>query len=250
MPDCARRWCVHLYALCWNEERLLPFFFYHYDRFVTRYFIFDHDSTDRSRQILRAHPQVALGKFEARGDSYISGARDFYNHAWKQSRGSADWVVICNIDEHLEHPDFARLFDRAHKSGATIFASEGFEMITATFPKKSFPLSEQTRRGWRSELLDKTSIFDPNAIREIDYCAGRHACAPQGCVVWAAERLRLLHYKYLGLEYLQQRMAELAARRRAGDIRQNLAYHYETTAAQLAEIYRVKIETASPIDSN
>jgi hypothetical protein len=241
---------VHLYALCWNEERLLPFFFHHYDAFVTRYFIFDHDSTDRSRQILKAHPHITLGKFEVRGDSYVSSACDFYNHAWKESRHRADWVVICNIDEHLEHPDFAGFFDRAHKSGATIFASEGFEMITGSFPKETAPLREQTRRGCRSEVLDKASIFNPNAIREINYGTGRHGCTPQGCIVWAAERVRLLHYKYLGLDYLQQRIAELGARRLVGDIRRDLGLHYETTAAQLAESYRLQIATASSIDPN
>jgi Glycosyl transferase family 2 len=81
MSDRAQCPVVHLYALCWNEERLLPFFFRHYDPFVTRYFIFDHNSTDHSRQILKAHPRVTLGKFKVRGDSYISKARDFYNHA-------------------------------------------------------------------------------------------------------------------------------------------------------------------------
>ena len=68
--------------------------------------------------------------------------------------------------------------------------------------------------------------------------------------MWSAERVRLLHYKYLGLDYLQQRIAELGARRLAGDIRQNFGHHYETTVAQLAEIYRLKIETASSIDPN
>ena len=250
MPDCGPSPVVHLYALCWNEERLLPFFFRHYDAFVTRYFIYDHNSTDLSRQILTAHPNVTVRKFEVCGDSYVSSASDFYNDAWKQSRGRADWVVICNIDEHLEHPDFAGLFDRAHKNGATIFAAEGFEMITASFPKETAPLREQTHRGWRSELLDKTSVFNPDAIREINYRPGRHVCTPQGCLVWAAERVRLLHYKYLGLDYLQQRSAELGARRLVGDLRQNLAYHYDTTAAQLAEIYRLKIATASSIDPN
>jgi hypothetical protein len=82
-------------------------------------------------------------------------------------------------------------------------------------------MHQQTRRGWRSHFFDKTSIFDPNEIREINYGVGRHTCTPQGCVVWAAEPVRLLHYKYLGLDYLRRRTAELAARRRAGDISQN-----------------------------
>ena len=241
---------VHLYALCWNEERLLPFFFHHYDSIVTHYFIFDHDSTDRSRELLTAHPRLSLGKFEVPADSYVSSARDFYNHAWKQSRGRADWVVICNIDEHLEHPQLAKLFIQARKTEATIFASEGYEMITANFPAGNAPLHQQTRRGWRSHFFDKTSIFNPNEIREITYGVGRHTCTPQGCVVWAAEPVRLLHYKYLGLDYLQRRTAELATRRRAGDISQNFAYHYEATAEQLAAVYQLKLETASAIDRN
>jgi hypothetical protein len=62
--------------------------------------------------------------------------------------------------------------------------------------------------------------------------------------------VRLLHYKYLGIDYLQQRTAELSARRQAGDIRQNFAHHYETTAEQLAETYQLKLETACSIDPN
>jgi hypothetical protein len=121
-------------------------------------------------------------------------------------------------------------------------------MITASFPNDTAPLREQTRRGWHSEVLDKASVFNPNAIREINYGTGRHHCNPQGCIVWAAERVRLLHYKYLGLDYLQQRIAELGSRRLAGDVRQDLGVHYENTAAQLAEIYRLKIATALSID--
>jgi Glycosyl transferase family 2 len=88
MSGFAQRCVVHLYALCWNEERLLPFFFQHYNPIVSRYFIYDHDSTDRSRQILKAHPNVTLRQFEVCGDSYVSSASQFYNHAWKQSISS------------------------------------------------------------------------------------------------------------------------------------------------------------------
>jgi hypothetical protein len=34
---------VHLYATCWNEEKMLPYFFRHYDNLVSRYFIFFDD---------------------------------------------------------------------------------------------------------------------------------------------------------------------------------------------------------------
>jgi hypothetical protein len=38
---------VRLYATCWNEEKMLPYFFRHYDTLVSRYFVFDDGSTDR-----------------------------------------------------------------------------------------------------------------------------------------------------------------------------------------------------------
>ena len=44
---------VHLYAQCWNEGFMLPYFFRHYDSFVDRYVIFDDGSNDRSLAILR-----------------------------------------------------------------------------------------------------------------------------------------------------------------------------------------------------
>ena len=43
---------IDLYTLCWNDADMLTFFFTHCDRFVTRYFIFDEDSTDASLSIL------------------------------------------------------------------------------------------------------------------------------------------------------------------------------------------------------
>jgi len=39
---------VHVYATCWNEEKMLPYFFRHYDTLVSRYFVFNDGSTDHS----------------------------------------------------------------------------------------------------------------------------------------------------------------------------------------------------------
>src|SRR5688572_6249373 len=96
---------VHLYALCWNEERMLPYFFRHYDSLVNRYFIFDNGSTDRSVEMLKLNPKVTLGSFKVEGDSFVIAALNHYNECWKQRRGQADWVIVCNIDEHIYHPD-------------------------------------------------------------------------------------------------------------------------------------------------
>ena len=52
---------VHLHALCWNEERLLPYFFRHYDDIVDRYYVYNHGSTDRSVELLSESSQRSAG---------------------------------------------------------------------------------------------------------------------------------------------------------------------------------------------
>src|SRR4029079_18339767 len=54
---------VHLYAQCWNDATMLPFFFRHYDSFVDKYIIFDDASEDGSLAMLLAHPNVEVRRF-------------------------------------------------------------------------------------------------------------------------------------------------------------------------------------------
>ena len=62
---------IHLYCLCWNDARMLPYFFRHYDDIVERYFIFDNGSTDGSLALLDSHPRVETTHFEVPGDSFV-----------------------------------------------------------------------------------------------------------------------------------------------------------------------------------
>jgi Glycosyl transferase family 2 len=106
MPDAVGGWMtVHLYAQCWNDEWMLPFFFRHYDRLVDRYFIYDDGSADGTWGLLRSHPKVEARRFErATPESFVLSEQAFSNECWKGSRGEADWVILTDIDEHLFHP--------------------------------------------------------------------------------------------------------------------------------------------------
>ena len=99
---------VHLYSLCWNEERMLPFYLRHYESVADRFFVFDDGSTDGSLDLLRNHPKVEVVPWE-RSDatSYVLSQQRFSNSCWKESRGEADWVLVCDVDEHFYHPDLA-----------------------------------------------------------------------------------------------------------------------------------------------
>lgn len=227
---------VHVHATCWNEERMLPFFLRHYEPIADRIFVYDDDSTDRSREILARSSLVTIVPVQLEGDSYVDALRHLYDHCWKRSRGEADWVVICNVDEHFFHPaGLGPYLAACQRAGVTLLQSEGFEMLADRFPDAGDDLVAVVQRGVRATSLDKPAVFSPNAIMEINFAPGRHQATPTGRVVMPNVcRLRLLHYKRLGLEYLQERCAQLQARRRSRDIRMQWGHHYTDDAAAIA----------------
>lgn len=239
---------IHLYCLCWNEERMLPFFFRHYDPLVARYFVFDNGSTDRSLDMLAAHPKVTVDSFRPPQDTLVDAARGFYETVWHRSRGVADWVFIVNIDEHLHHPDGSRYFQRCRRDGITAMVTTGYEMVAATFPRPTDVLSQTITRGARAEYLDKLCAFRPDAIERLQYSAGRHGANPEGRVVFPKRpALRLLHYKYLGSDYVIARYAELGARIGATDRERGWGRHYFQPSDALIDAHRQLLAGAQPV---
>jgi hypothetical protein len=238
---------IHLYCLCWNEERMLPFFFRHYDALVERYFIFDNGSTDRSIDLLAQHPKVTLGEFRAAA-SVIRESPAFYETVWHRSRGGADWVFIVNIDEFLHHPDGKAYFGRCIREGVTVLPAKGYEMIAESFPPPGRDLTDSVTTGIPSAHLDKLCAFRPDAIRRLKYGVGRHTATPRGHVVHPAMvELKLLHYKYLGESYLVERFAELSARIPESDQARKLGVHYFREPQSLREQHRALLARAAPV---
>jgi hypothetical protein len=239
---------IHVYALCWNEERMLPYFFRHYDEIADHYFIFDNGSTDRSLEILHAHPKVTVGNFRVGGDSFVQAALDKYNEFWKQSRGAADWVIICNVDEHLYHADLRGYLKRCRARGATLIIPDGYEMCSDEFPEADKPLYQIVKQGMRLPAWDKLQIFNPNKLAEINFTPGRHTADPQGEVVIPERReVKLLHYKYLGLQYLIPRYAELKTGLRAKDIESGWGIQYLWEERKTVEEFERVRKAAGPV---
>lgn len=239
---------IHLYCLCWNEERMLPFFFRHYDDVVTRYFVFDNGSTDRSVDLLAQHPKVTLGEFRTIGDSVIREAPAFYETVWHRSRNEADWVFIVNIDELLYHPDGKAYFKRCMRRGFTVVPAVGYEMIAERFPHPHANLPDSITHGVRATYMDKLCAFRPRAIRKINYALGRHRARPRGHAIYPpAPELRLLHYKHLGEDYLVERSMELGARTPDRDRRRGLGAKYFHGPERIIERHRSLMREAGPV---
>src|SRR5687768_1774004 len=139
---------VHLFALCWNELDILPFFFRHYDNIVSKYFIFDNGSTDGSIEFLSKHDKVQVRRFvPVDPDSFVISEQLLSNDCWKQSRGHADWVIVTDVDELLYHPEMAPLLQEYSELGVTLVPALGFEMVSDDFPEANETLCETRTKG-------------------------------------------------------------------------------------------------------
>ncbi|MDO9713513.1 glycosyltransferase [Paracraurococcus lichenis] len=220
---------------------MLGFFFRHYDPWVDRYVVYDDGSTDGSCDILRAHPKVELRRFErTASDSFVLSHKAMQDHAWKESRGRADWVVVTAIDEHLHVRGRAMqgyLAEQASR-GTTLIPALGFDMHCSNFPKDQGRLVDVIKRGRPRSAFNKLSIFDPNALQEVGFGPGRHAAAPVGYLrTPERDELMLWHYKHLNFERYVVRENVQAQRLGARDLASGFGQHYLRSREQHQEFW-------------
>lgn len=121
-------------------------------------------------------------------------AQEIHNNAWKESRGRADWVMISAVDEHLHHRNLAGYIQRCRKAGGIIVPALGYQMVADGFPRRGAKLSRALTRGAPYDMISKLSLFNPDAVRETGFTAGRHWACPSGDVVAPRrDELMLLH---------------------------------------------------------
>lgn len=227
---------------------MIPYFFRHYNGLVDRFVIYDNGSTDGSLQLLAGDERVAVVHWDVRGDSLLYETFRLTNEFWKQSRGHTNWVVTAEIDEHLHHPQLLAYLDACAQSGITAIQAIGYDMIADAFPTQDKPLWQAVTRGVRAFGMDKMAIFDPVAIKETNYEVGRHEACPTGRVVSEPRRqVRLLHYKFLGPEYVAQRNALLSKGIRPGDREHGWGAHWLLSYDEVVAQLRAIDEKAAPL---
>lgn len=207
---------------------MLGFFFRHYERFVSRFVIYDNGSSDASPALLAERPDVEVRPFPASDPgSFVRSAQALQDECWKESRGAADWVIVTAIDEHLHHPRLEAYLRRCRRRGVTYMPALGFQMVARAFPRPDEHLASTHTVGAPYAMMSKLRIFDPDAIDETRFGIGGHGAAPQGRLraPWRDELL-LLHYKLLGLDYVRRRSAALGSRLPAGDRSRRFGDHY------------------------
>lgn len=192
---------VWVYSLMWNEAMFLPFYLRHYGAFAERIVIYDHHSTDGSREIVQA-AGCEVRDYNAPG-IHEPSVTALYNTCYHEARGQADWVIIADIDEIIVHPDWPALFVGADRAKARALQCGGYTMMHDMPPvDDGRQIYEGYRLGVRDRTFDKVAVFRPEV--NINYDHGRHHAKPDAFPI-APGTLKLLHYRYWGKEWLEMR---------------------------------------------
>lgn len=218
--------------------------------------VYDNYSDDSSAMLLKQSPLVTLRHYDSSGFSSEDLYRDLKNKIWKESRGKADWVIICDMDEFIYHRDLLEYLHRCKYQGITIPKASGFEMFSESFPTTDKQIYDQVFWGAPSDqittkdcTLGKFAVFNPNAVEEINYSYGAHVISPKGNIKYGENNgeLKLLHFKFLGFDYLWQRYQQIAKRKNEADKKKNLGTHVLVSKQELVKRFLDCKEKAIPV---
>ncbi|PJB17004.1 MAG: hypothetical protein CO117_13330, partial [Flavobacteriaceae bacterium CG_4_9_14_3_um_filter_33_16] len=161
---------------------------------------------------------------------------DIKNNIYKESRGKADWVIVCDVDEFLYHPNFIKKLEQYKKTGINYPKVKGFEMMPNCEISSEDDLCEKYQMGARFKNFDKRAIFDPNL--DMEFCAGCHrAKTPMNAHESAMPDIRMMHYKMLNLNYFINRNQLLGTRLSDLNKKMGWSLHYTLSKEEMTKTY-------------
>jgi hypothetical protein len=100
-----------------------------------------------------------------------------------------------------------------------------------------FPVSDITeiKIGNAYHPENKSVIFSPKKIKEINYSVGAHTANPKGVLKYAKDELKLLHYKFIGgIERIYPKYEKNQSRMSSHNKARGFGVHYFESKEQVA----------------
>jgi glycosyltransferase involved in cell wall biosynthesis len=250
---------VWAYVIVWNEELMLPYYLRHYSQFCDKIIVYDNMSTDGTREIIENHPLVERIPFDSKGEFndyiHIELKRKSIQHA----KGNADFIILGDCDEFIYHKDIKGFLEK--NSDCSVFYPAGFQMVSDDFPY-NLPgqLYDYVQWGSPNPWYVKPMIVNLNLIDDLEWVEGAHelemSCdlgkfyhpvpediRPTGEYKghhWGRWQmlyeilddfnqvpLKMLHYKYLGSEYVNDRYRQYMVKMSKQNHEQGVGMQYQ-----------------------
>lgn len=149
---------------------MLPWFLKHYETFADKIIIWDENSDDGSRKIIKNHPKCELRDWPYRGlddEKFLHAV----NNWSREAIGKADWIIWPDIDELLWHPDPIAALTAPD---GDVIPSVGYALIAKEPPHLGIghQIYDVVRTGYRQTNYDKRIIWRTHV--EMQHTIGRH----------------------------------------------------------------------------
>lgn len=225
---------IHAHILAFNEEKILPFTLDYYSNICDKIYIYDNMSTDSSDEIYKRYPKVTVIKWNSNNEINERNYLNIKNNGYKLSReDNADWVIVCDTDEFLYHPRLLEKLEHYKNEGITVPKIDGHDMVSESFPEYDGELiTKKIKTG--SEVYPpfcKNIVFNPKI--DAKFGIGGHSFQSNNTINSSSPELKLLHYKFLGVEYVEniyksrmERLSEFNKQHKFGEHYLNVPYDY------------------------
>lgn len=215
---------IDAYIICWNEDKILPFTLDHYTKYCNKVYLVDNMSDDSSREIASRYKNVQILEWSY-PDNKINDlilAR-LKSIVYTNSIGQADWVIVVDADELVYNLESLKDIPKG-----SIPKIEGAQMMCEEFPKYTGEsIFDLVKTGFYDKDFCKQAVFPPES--GLQFGVGGHSANIQPNV---DSNLKLLHYKYLGRDYIKWKNKRSAER--LSDTNKNYGFgtHYLQSDAQ------------------
>lgn len=226
---------IEAFTFCWNEITVLPFAVDYWRRYADHVTVFDNGSTDGSIEFMQQHADlISIEHWDTNNQINDSMLLNAKNEAWKRARGSADLVVVADMDEMLipVGNELQRMLDE----GYTVCTPRWFAMMSDEVPTHEDGKLLHEIRPYAIQSPGKVIVFDPNKIDNVNYDPGAHQCRPEGFVRWFDGGIYCLHTDHnFSLEHKIERYRQMNARQSAINRQKGWGIHYGFSAEHLTK---------------
>ena len=253
---------VWAYATIWNEEKMLDFYIKHYSTFCDGLIFFDNESDDRSIEIINSYPNTRIIEYTTEGTFSEPAQMELKHIAINDARdNNCDYVIIGDCDEFIYHPHIKE-FLWEHLNKTSVFYPAGFQMVTESFPKGEGQIYDLAKTGEPSPWYSKPILLNLNLVENLEWIPGCHEViletlkisgdiyhvvpesvrpnAPYKTNKWGnwkimfdllhifeKEPLKLLHYKFLGIDFVKERYNQYIDRTSSINKELEIMNHYQ-----------------------
>ena len=214
---------------------VLPFAVDYWRRYADHVTVFDNGSTDGSIEFMQQHSDlITIEHWETNNQINDKMLLDAKNNMWKRARGSADLVVVADMDEMLipVGNELQRMLDE----GYTVCTPRWFAMMSDEVPTHEDGKLLHEIRPYAIQSPGKVIVFDPNKIDNVNYDPGAHQCRPEGFVQWFDGGIYCLHTDHnFSLDHKIERYRQMNARQSAINRQKGWGIHYGFSAEHLTK---------------